>query len=1463
MSCVRENSPPLEASAAQVPDIPITITTPETAAPASTDTTKRKRFHPLRNLRRIFRRRTVSSADRAPGQLGAKGGVHPTHIHFATPGCSTTDATLPRTGFGVPITIRGESAGAGSSQHLGSSIQAGGSGGNGVGGPLYFKRETYRLRISDDLDKEMSDYQRSLSEGRLVDSDISRDGLSQSHDSVFSESAGTASSLSITLKVKLDQLDCTRIRWHRNGTLSSSHVSQNELADVLRKRRKDRQGEVSDEDLGLPLSPITPQRKDRGMNKSEGSLSILSMTSSDMDMDDRSASNASGHNLLHLDSSTSGSIGMNRSDNNMDESGDSSKLSHSAAKHKLAVRPKKKGPTRARTRPRETTLLPATPEVNEESLKLSSTNIADYSPTKEADEQAHSLPYGGIMPIVTTPAAGHGLPVGALNPRSVSKEHLAGIGVGSKLSVSGTDLATATGNSTIYVNKHISKSHEFERSSITSTGGDRHLLSVEPINREPRKEDDGFFKRILNYSFKKKNKHGGSGAAEKDAGKEDTGTAHHSVSSPKKDDSNTNTSSVYISATDCSAESGPTEQIMKLSLVVGDPGDGGGAGGELSGYKKVKSGPAARQRVFPKDIYTPEDTNGGSMQQQQQQQHQQRYSSNVEVNRHSVVSSSLAGVADGGGVRKVPLHKSEEYLVSKTRKFSERSVDGGEGDDEGSGDGRRYVSNGERLKSCKLVMAAGHQHGLQGAYQPQQRTSKIPTVATGRTEELSVRNGYPSDSPSKRKTVEKSKSFRTYTDSTSSSNLQAGSGSATSGQHQHLPHLQHHHHLPSLPNLSSSLSVGNFSNNFLETEHKFFSMTEDMGTGKNRRVFKDYISNNPTEDDADGGDIGEGRLLACSTSLQKFEINDNNLLNPREEYVDHQPKSIVLTTNTLTPPEPTSILNKSSQNISQIEENIDKLVSSQFVSIIRSSDEGSSNERLDDIGGHTGVPEFMKIQLNRVEPTGGRPAKTTSTVVLTSSPTPAPPTSPAITSPTAAAGHTLEPLPDAIKMRRFSNENIEITESKPPLPPSVARTSLLLDSGAPKSPPAFRKLAAGNGTATTPTTVAVAGGGSGDVPGSKRNSMNLSQELSDDRKVILQRRTSVTEEKIKYERRISSSSEDIKFEKKKSNSEEVLEKRASSGGGGGSSSSSSTDRHYNSGSSSGDELVVLRKKFGTGDRAGEGRDKDGTPELMKVFARRSLKLRSDDDYKVVPGSGGSEGKPSMCSIDSDKENQSSEEKLDKVGVVTVKPQAVTDLPPVNATSVGQQPSGLLGSGTATIKTPSGEMAGIKNGVSTGDSTPASTGEAILRKNPSSKPFGVPNRFTNVPTNGQPTSRTVAPSFIDVRKTLLPSATQQSAGNNINNNHGGLAADFQSPVNNNNNNNNNNSMSNTSNRHTIAAMNQLNTAGGGGGTGGVLLGNNNLGPTIEAAAAANGELNEFKGILQRRAEWEKRAKEGFK
>ncbi|XP_058462735.1 putative uncharacterized protein DDB_G0277255 [Malaya genurostris] len=1272
MSCVRENSPPLEGSPAAVGnnggqligihnitnnsgsqfldpnDMPITITTPEHLhqGPGDTSTTRRKRFHPLRNLRRIFRRRTVSSADATPRQLLGKS---QTHIHFATSGCSTTDATLPRTGLGVPITIRSDSGGG----------VGGGGGVVGVVGTGLYKRETYRLRDADDLDKDMSDYQRSLSEGRLVDSDISRDGLSQSHDSVFSESAGTASSLSITLK--------------------------NELADVLRKRRKDRQHEASDEDLGLPHSPITPQRKDRTINKSEGSLSILSMTSSDLDLEERSGSNASGYNLFHMDSSSSSAC--NRSSDNADDQvseSPASKLSHSAARHKLAVKPKKKGPTRARARPRESSVLPATPEVNEDSLKLSTLDISTNHDMSESEEKCHSLTFGINPGALTTPQPVLSCSSSTTVINKPSARELNSINSKHSASTSLTTNNSNTGSS-IYVNRNISKSYDFN-------GLDRGNLITEEFDLIGDKHDeDGFFKRILNYSFKKK-KHE-QGYREEHS--------HQSVIVPvagsRKDD---NTSTIYIT-------SSGTEPVMKLSLPICETD-----GPEITGYKKIKAGPAARQRVFPKDIFNSEIDGP---------REGQRYSSNVEVNRHP---TSANGIIIGDS--KIIQHKSEEYLVSKTRKLSERSFDDEDDEEEAF---RKYQPNTDKVKNTKI----------NGVSPYQQRVMKISIH----------QNESPKQSPTKRKAVEKSKSFRVYSDNVSNN-------------------LTNAKNLPSLPNLTNSLSIGNFSNNFLETEHKFFSMTENINNG-NPKIFKDYITN--VDDISD-----EGRMTTSNSSLQKFEINDNNLLNPREhEHFDHQPKSIVLTTNSIAPPEPSSMLNKSNQNISQIEETIDKLVSSPFVSIIK---DAGSNDRLEQHEkphpASNGLPEFMKIQLNKVE----NPRSKSNIVLLTSTPAssihPTPSPSPAIPS-SACSGDESQ-----VKLRRFSNENIEITENKPPLPPSVVLAGSRVSSvEVPKSPPAFKR---------------------GEL-GSKRSSINLSQEISDDRKVILQRRTSVTEEKIKYERRISSSSEDIKIERKKSGSDEVFEKRNS---------------NYNSGSSSGDELVVLRKKAIVDNF--KDKDKD-TPELMKVFARRSLKLRSDEDYRST------DVKP-LTNVDSDKENQSSDEKLDKI----VKPEGT----PVVAKNIGT---------------------GLTKESIDGKTTPDSNANEVLRKN-TPKPFGVPNRFGNT-GNVQCRNST---SFSELRKSLLPSnvvapTTQNNNNNNTNNNavKNGTESNESSGLNNTNNNNNNNS-----NRHTIATMNQFN------------LNANNINNNTCSSVNGNGttietieDTNEFKGILQRRAEWEKRAKEGFK
>lgn len=140
----------------------------------------------------------------------------------------------------------------------------------------------------------------------------------------------------------------------------------------MRKRRN--RPDASDEDLGLPRSPTTPQRKDNNaINQSEGSLSLLSMVSSDMDDDSSlitSIATASHNNNNNNISSglshsfTSSQYSSQNTSQNFDEvdfldasmSSTGSRLSHSAARHKMAIRPKKKGPTRHHRTPKDVSI---------------------------------------------------------------------------------------------------------------------------------------------------------------------------------------------------------------------------------------------------------------------------------------------------------------------------------------------------------------------------------------------------------------------------------------------------------------------------------------------------------------------------------------------------------------------------------------------------------------------------------------------------------------------------------------------------------------------------------------------------------------------------------------------------------------------------------------------------------------------------------------------------------------------------------------------------------------------------------------------------------------------------------------------------------------------------------------------------------------------------------------------------
>lgn len=152
---------------------------------------------------------------------------------------------------------------------------------------------------------------------------------------------------------------------------------QAELADVLRKRRnRPSNNNISDEDIQFTGSQLnTPLHKQHSIinnNQSEGSSSLISMTTSS-DMDEESSSGIGVGGGVGGSSGTGGGISTlnstlsSNNNNNNTKLLDTSKsfdeidldlsfttiggtqLSHSAARHKMAVRPKKKGPsTRAR-----------------------------------------------------------------------------------------------------------------------------------------------------------------------------------------------------------------------------------------------------------------------------------------------------------------------------------------------------------------------------------------------------------------------------------------------------------------------------------------------------------------------------------------------------------------------------------------------------------------------------------------------------------------------------------------------------------------------------------------------------------------------------------------------------------------------------------------------------------------------------------------------------------------------------------------------------------------------------------------------------------------------------------------------------------------------------------------------------------------------------------------------------------
>lgn len=892
-----------------------------------------------------------------------------------------------------------------------------------------------------------------------------------------------------------------------------------------------------------------------------------------------------------------------------------------------------------------------------------------------------------------------------------------------------TKTSQTSSSTTVYVNKHLSKSHDFEAHDSSSANS-----TLE------RKDEDSFFKRLLNRSTKKK-----KSVDERDANTAfiDTeikridskgGYTHKGPEMPVIDLTATNKTSFKADIKENLTKREETISQTKL-IVETKPFESSSTTTTTSVLNtyvsneapekpikpivksdKPRSGPASRQRVLPQEISgspTPETTLPSIK-----------------------VEAEVEEPTKGEKLPPKSPKKSPTTEDPKSFRYSPKSA-------------HRLASTGNvneieneeetpvivrESKFIKLSQQRSEDNSIQAAtrfkkFSSEDVSSSSPPKSVW-PEELKVRSSRVSgilskidaksdpQSP-KRKAVEKSKSFRLYKED-SVDNLQNS--------------------MPSLPDLTI---VRQFEKpKFLGVKPAFMSPNRELP-----RSSQEFSSN----------------------SSLKFEINDNNLIRPKDE-VNHGmfKKNIILTTKS-----PTTISTVGSQNITQIEDNIDKIMKSSFVTVLKKSstndlfeiknknnvsvtsittspthdvlknsiadswlqkDTSSSTSSPStpsspptktklspDTSDDGKVPEFMKIQLNRID--AARPKS--SHVVLSKN-----------------AKET-----DAIdtKERRFSNESVEISESKTVTSPiintqqhsfqkqsSLTKSTESVSNFVPISP---IKRTFERTTSSSSMT---------DVLRNAKPSVNEN--------VVIERRKSVSDEKLKFEKKI----EEMKAERKRSISDEVKSDQLQKDD---------------------ENVVVLRKKS----LSQSNNNKEDTPELMKVFARRSLKVK-DEDFQVFDEveKVGTKSQTSNVdkigsNVDSDKENQSSsEEKLDKIPKVEIasKPEEKSK----KETGI----TGVDGFRKSNIITP--------------------------------KPFMMPNRFGNV-NNYRNTS-----TFTDLRKAALPSTPTSTPTANA-------------PQNEQNNNENGGSVNN--NRHTISVVG-------------------------EKISAENSEKAEFKGILQRRAEWEKRA-----
>ncbi|XP_020815615.1 mucin-17 [Drosophila serrata] len=1494
MSCVRENSPPLEpdldASGCQGPlSLPseggrshggavtsTPISSPGNDAHQSTPTAdqnqqqqqqKRRRFHPLRNLRRIFRRRTINtSADSPSPGIGigpgscntlpppASSSSEKNLRASAAPGSPLNLQQLPEQSYQTQSLPKSKSYGSHRDELLSVLLGKKRSGKQapaqhsldqnpgqfqspvqaqqeamsqrgvavfpvdslGMSRSSYFAEQRIQQRLlrsvgdsSQELEggsisvsgsgsgsgaggaADISDSQRSLSEGRLldVDGDYSRETLSQSHDSVFSESA-TASSLSIVLKA--------------------------ELTDVLRKRRN--RPDASDEDLGLPRSPASPQRRAAGGNSSRlahggghqshhqsrggahgahsqsevTSLSLLSVNSAEGDTEDS--------HRHHLRVSTSSSISMgsdilrSHQEDDVDAVGrEQHRLSHAAARHKMAIRPaKKKVPTRQHRMTLETSI----PEANEDVLKMSPGLRAVHD--AELKSKTRSLPPKTLTAMAPQAQA---IPASLVTTKRTKTIEQSSIS------------STVTTSSSSYGLRALTTKPNavLETRGESSTDCDDFLA-----NERERESESGFLRRLMHRNSKRSIARANDGVEDTDSSQSVAkklqistscleAAAREPVSLPDKARSATSHEQNILETRQIIKREIHNEGKHGLNAIVSNYGVHPHPPTPL----KPKSGPAARQRYLPKEL--------GAVPSLQE---------------------------------KTPLSNDVTNLLSKSSR----------------GNDTFQSTTLVREQQTKVETSTHFERkprivGLSAFQQKLSRSTDSVGQHSSSSNSLETSTDEPSPlyyEEKQRKTVEKARSFRNY-------------------QEEGVESPSVHNNMPSLPDLSLSFRVP-----------AYYKQTPQSPICS------------PISPSAKCVSLG-------------FEINDNKLLQARAESTGQlpspgaksSPQRAVSTTKLLVgSPGPT--------NISQIEQNIDLIVKSPLVSVLRKSGNVTQPEKqpeklpekphqeaapspkqrpkLLDLGTKiavplaaspspaspltktaklsnsppttpakpqssssssrrnssnveaTGEPEFMKIQLNRVDQ--ARLHNKANHLVLAKN--------------LKSSSTERSQSSDDLSFRRSSGESlsgIEIVEQqvqkvatpvvRQGLEPSLSRQLRSVSANSVRSSygSSNEGLSVPNTPATTPSTPksngVAAKGPPREVKSAKdvKDAKDANEQAGSPKEVVKSNRLSLEDRKRLF---LSEERPKVLVEQRRKSigKAEIIATSApptpsvipatpaipitpvtptspeiNEVNGNGSPTSTSNP-------------VVLRKKsFAScnGNTATPSKD-DPTPELMKVFARRSLKVKDDEVVtlaqaqtaiqvttaatgaaKKLPPSGSGAGNQS---VDSDKENQSnSEEKLDKLA------------PKYEAQ------------------------------VSTGE-----TGKTTHHHHPSSNRNSVAD-FRNLNNNNNNNQQKTTPKVVNYLPPIKVSNTGRNSLNNSNqiNNNGNGNGIVTKPV---------------SERFSLQ-LKQSNppvttptspVAGPVGATAAAAQGTPAVpSKPIERSAT----VGEFKGIHQRRAEWEQRAKEALK